>query len=603
MPDPNTPVDQPRFLDPEAEPGDITLGGRYRLEARIGAGPTGVVYRALDVVTQERVAVKLLDANVTGQPDLSRNVQRGIQLAQSLRHPNIARLLDEGRLLDGQWYLVFELVRGHSLASALAQGPLAVSRALSIARQIARALQAAHSAGLVHGDLRPQHVMLSLEERAPLSSRTAALLKLDAQDELVKLLGLPPVHSAMAPTARRRSHGHSTAEPEASPYSSPEQMLHLPVDARSDLYSAGAILYEMLAGHVPDVADVKDSGGQRRASLATLPAHVPPALVEVLSKLLADEAPKRFATAEQLLEALDQLDRNSNADGLQLPPSSRSGGVTRTAPPGIVRKPWLQRRRGPLGLQGRGIGLWIAGCALAAIGSAVVLGYRGTAAKPTYQATPGEHYHASASRGDEAALQQLLALPAADRTGTDWLALALGFEVRARPAEAVEALQKALETEPELATTPDVPALLWQIATPPPPPTPETASAAVRLTQQYLEDEAADLLLAMAAHEPATAEVRRRALEALQPMAEQASEAVQIAVETRTATSCQQLHQLAERIGEEGDARTAAALSALERVQSCPASGLCGACISQSPALIQAKSQAASRPAPDLAFR
>ena len=267
-----------------------------------------------------------------------------------------------------------------------------------------------------------------------------------------------------------------------------------------------------------------------------------------------------------------------------------------------MRRPRVQHRRGPLGLQGRGIGLWVAGCALAAIGAAMVLGYRGPN-KPSFEVTPGAQFHAAAAKGDDAAIAQLLALPDAERTGTDWLALAQGHEANGNPAEATDALQRALVVEPELAPVPEIRSLVWEIVATPPLAGERTAGAVVELTQKHLEEHAPDLLWAIADEDTLSGETQRAALNALQPLVEEASEAVQTALATRQAQSCQQLQELAERISEHGDVRTADVLTELERVQECPASGLCGQCITQNPSLVQAKSAAASRPLPHLDFK
>src|SRR5690606_19891148 len=143
-----------RSVDPKADPNGLMIGRRYRLEMRIGLGAMGAVYRALDTTTHERVAIKVLHSEFSEQQQYVRRFEREGQAADRVRHPNIVRSLARGRLADGQFFLVLEFVRGQSLKAALANGPFAVSRAVGIARQVARALQAAHSAGVIHRDLK-----------------------------------------------------------------------------------------------------------------------------------------------------------------------------------------------------------------------------------------------------------------------------------------------------------------------------------------------------------------------------------------------------------------------------------------------------------------
>jgi serine/threonine protein kinase len=144
------------------------LAGRYRIEALLGMGGMGAVYRAEHVHMRKAVAVKILHREMTQLPEVVARFEREAVAAARITHPNVAAATDFGRLDDGSFYLALEFVEGRSLGQLIKkEGALAEERALGIARQIAEALAAAHAAGVVHRDLKPENVMLVSREGQP----------------------------------------------------------------------------------------------------------------------------------------------------------------------------------------------------------------------------------------------------------------------------------------------------------------------------------------------------------------------------------------------------------------------------------------------------
>jgi serine/threonine-protein kinase len=210
-----------------------TLGGRYRLEDVIGRGGMSTVYRATDRVLQRTVAVKVMStALAEGDPTHVARFEREARAAASLVHPGIVTVYDTG--VDGdERFIAMEYVDGESLAMSISdQAPLDPRRAANLAAQIADALEAAHRAGLVHRDVKPGNVMI-------------------ARDGTVKVLDFGIARVEDAGSITRTASLLGTAA-----YMAPEHALGSPVDARSDVYSLGCVLYAMLTGAPPFSGDL-----------------------------------------------------------------------------------------------------------------------------------------------------------------------------------------------------------------------------------------------------------------------------------------------------------------------------------------------------------
>jgi YVTN family beta-propeller protein len=247
----------------------------YRLEALIGRGGMGVVYRAHDLALDRDVALKLLAPQLADDVSFRERFLTESRVAASLEHPNVVPIHDAGEI-DGQLYIAMRLVDGTDLKAVLREGPLEPARAVHILEQIAGALDAAHARGLVHRDVKPSNVLLDEREHVYL-----------ADFGLSRYLG-----DAALPLGPAKSLG--TAD-----YVAPEQIRGEEADGRADVYSLGCLLYECLAGEPPF---------RRGSDAATLYAQleeappVLPGLEQVLPKALAKEPGERYETCGELIE-------------------------------------------------------------------------------------------------------------------------------------------------------------------------------------------------------------------------------------------------------------------------------------------------------------
>ena len=228
---------------------DGTRVGPYDILAPLGAGGMGEVYRATDTRLKRQVAVKILPAALAADPDRLARFQREAEVLASLNHPHIAAIygLEDGPSAGagqaGVKALVMELVDGPTLADRIAQGPLPIDEALTIARQIAEALEAAHEQGIIHRDLKPANI--KVREDGTVKVLDFGLAKLTeagaGRDGRENLSQSPTLTSPAAMTGMGVILGTAT-------YMSPEQARGRPVDKRTDVWAFGAVLYEMLTG-------------------------------------------------------------------------------------------------------------------------------------------------------------------------------------------------------------------------------------------------------------------------------------------------------------------------------------------------------------------
>lgn len=206
------------------------LDGRYRLLRRIGSGGMGQVHLARHVTLGTNVAVKSLRSDHLGDPTVRNRFLREARVMNRIRHPNVVEVSDLGELEDGMLYLVMEYVEGTTLHAELRDGPLEIGRMLRIAEQIAEALSAVHAHGVVHRDLKPENIVLTgegNEERVKLLDfGIAALLESPSITGTHQLVGTPG-------------------------YMSPEYVRGGEADERSDVYSLGVVMYEMVCCRLP----------------------------------------------------------------------------------------------------------------------------------------------------------------------------------------------------------------------------------------------------------------------------------------------------------------------------------------------------------------
>jgi serine/threonine-protein kinase len=280
--------------------GDI-LDGRYVLQDMIGEGGVGFIFRALQFKVQRPVAVKFLLREVIGEHSLKPRFEREALALAALAHPNIVRLQDYG-FMRGNPFLVMEYVEGLTLRQVLqnAGGTLAVPRALALVRQMLFALAYAHERGLVHRDLKPANLVVQ---------------DLPHQPEHLKVLDFGFVKllpgSDLDRGAQLTRAGHTFGSP---PYMSPEHATGSPVDGRSDLYSVGILLFEMLTGDRPFEGETHELLRHHLTTTPPLLAARKPELAAhlelqaLLDRALAKKREDRFADAGEFLRALDQIE-------------------------------------------------------------------------------------------------------------------------------------------------------------------------------------------------------------------------------------------------------------------------------------------------------
>jgi len=297
----------PRCGAPITDPFIGTIvGERYRIVSRIGVGGMGAVYRAEHTMMRRDLAIKVLLPELGGKEEFARRFEREAESASRLTHPNIISITDFGRTAEGSLFLVMEFLAGESLSSAIAAGPMPPERALAIIRQILRALEHAHAAGVVHRDLKPENVML---------------VERDGQRDVVKILdfGIAKVTQPQSAGEALTQAGVIFGTPE---YLSPEQALGEAVDVRADIYSAGVILYEMLAGRRPFESEDKVKIISMHLSHApprifdVNPAiDVPLPLEQAIMQSMEKSREHRFASATAFLTALDEAEAPPEASG------------------------------------------------------------------------------------------------------------------------------------------------------------------------------------------------------------------------------------------------------------------------------------------------
>src|SRR5918994_1865369 len=293
------------------------LNGRYRLDAQVGAGGMSTVYRAFDATLERRVAIKLMHRDIAGDSDQLERFRREARAVAQLSHPHVVGVIDAGEE-DGRPYIVFEYVEGETLKDRIRRlGRLPVDEAIAYAIEIARALSAAHSRGIVHRDVKPQNVLVDEEGSAKVTDFGIARSMDDS--------GL---------TADGRVLG-------TTDYVSPEQALGHDVNGQSDIYSLGVVLDEMLTGDVPFHGENQVSVAMKhvREDMPDLQARRPEAsatLASVLDRMTDKDLHRRYPDIDTLVADLEE------ALAIEAARSGTSTGeataVLRTLPPSARRR-------------------------------------------------------------------------------------------------------------------------------------------------------------------------------------------------------------------------------------------------------------------------
>lgn len=272
----------------EALVGQV-IDRRYRLDALLGLGGMGAVYRATHCVLTQEVAVKIMRHDVADDQESRTRFLREAQTLATLRSPHIARVADAGELPDGSVYFVMELLEGEDLLSRVKRHTFTPAETIAFAFQVCAGLREAHAHGIVHRDLKPSNIFFA---------------KVSGGSEVVKILDFGIAKRTQTPDEKLTSSMRILGSPS---YMAPEQISNSrDVDARVDIWSFGVVLYGMLAGRLP-------FGDTSLTALLLqiinkepdpLPDDVPIGLRRVVAKALAKKADDRFATVEALEEAL-----------------------------------------------------------------------------------------------------------------------------------------------------------------------------------------------------------------------------------------------------------------------------------------------------------
>jgi eukaryotic-like serine/threonine-protein kinase len=304
-------------------PAATLLGDRYQLDEPIGTGGYCEVWRATDTVLARPVAIKLLHPGYAHQAEALARFQAEARHAGSFSHPNIARVYDYGEPVAGQPpYLVMELVEGPSLAVILGRGPLDAARAMDAIAQSAVGLQAAHSAGLIHRDVKPANILF-------------------APDGMVKITDFGIAHAVGA--APLTSTGMVMGTPG---YIAPERVSGAQAQPPSDLYALGIVAYECLTGAQPFTGSALEVAlAHRDRPLPPLPAWVPAGVVELVMRLTAKDPAWRPGSAAEVAAWAGRLRddlRGGPPDGPGAEPDAAwfvPVAVPDVPPPGLLAEP------------------------------------------------------------------------------------------------------------------------------------------------------------------------------------------------------------------------------------------------------------------------
>ncbi|MFZ2055402.1 MAG: protein kinase [Candidatus Aminicenantales bacterium] len=298
-----------------------TFAGRYQIIEELGKGGMGRVIRALDKKLDEEIAIKFIRSDLTEDPAAVERFRTELKAARQVIHKNVARMFDLNEA-DGVPFITMEYVRGGDLKSLVKKvGRLDAQQAVRIVRQVAEGLGEAHRTGVIHRDLKPHNIMVDEEGTARITDFGLARLR-------------------RADDATLTSPGMGTPA-----YASPEQVEGADVDNRSDLYSLGIVLYEMLTGKIPFKGDSPYSVALQRLTKAppdprSLQPDIPEALVHIIMKCLERERERRYQSAEELIIDLEAWEKEPS---IWIGPKPQPPDST-----GIRIGTWIRAKRIPL---------------------------------------------------------------------------------------------------------------------------------------------------------------------------------------------------------------------------------------------------------------
>jgi serine/threonine protein kinase len=296
----------------------------YEVLEKLGEGGMGEVWRACDQRLNRMVAIKMLPSALAVDPGLRARFEQEARALGALNHPNIVTIYDVGQDDEGRAYMVSELVEGESLRAVLNRGPLPPRRAVEFAGQIAEGMAAAHALGIIHRDLKPENVMVAKSGQVKLLDFGLAKQKSQAADGRTATLELSQPGTILGTAG----------------YMSPEQVRAEPVDARSDIFSFGCVLYEMVAGRrafraTSAVETMHAILSAEPADFEGDAARLPPALSTIVRRCLEKSPEQRFQSAADLAFALKSM---STIGGSTIESST---ALKMPAPPVAHKRNWL----------------------------------------------------------------------------------------------------------------------------------------------------------------------------------------------------------------------------------------------------------------------
>ncbi len=319
-----------------------TTLSHFRITAKLGEGGMGEVYLAQDLNLERTVALKILPEAFSGHDDRRKRFVAEAKAASALNHPNITHIYEVGEA-DGVLFIAMEHVEGSDLTVSVGQAPLGTAEITRIGAQLADALADAHDAGITHRDIKPANIMLTARGQVKVLDFGLAKLRQELDDELAD--------EAVTQTMTRPGLVMGTVR-----YMSPEQALGKALDSRSDLFSAGIVLYELATGRSPFVGEtptetITKITRDQPEPIRNFNAQVPDELERIIRKCLEKDPGRRYQSARDLVVDLKALGRDTES-------GSRGGGAVSDGSPRFSTPPSCRRSppcpgSGPRGGRGR----------------------------------------------------------------------------------------------------------------------------------------------------------------------------------------------------------------------------------------------------------